>query len=115
MKPMKKNAGYGSNNATIDSECSQGDFEAIMKTIMVSVIVSAWNQEKFIGRCIRSLLGQNFPKENFEIIAVDDGSTDRTSYALGLFKDEVRILHNEKNLGLPARPIWRDPDSRSST
>lgn len=73
-----------------------------MKTSIVSVIVPAWNREKFIGRCLRSLLSQNFPKDDFEIIAVNDGSTDRTAYALDLFKDEVRIIHNEKNLGLPA-------------
>ena len=55
------------------------------KEPLVSVIVAAYNQEKFIGRCLRSLLDQTLPKDSYEIIVVNDGSTDRTSYALDLF------------------------------
>jgi len=69
---------------------------------LVSIIIPALNQEKFIGRSIRSALSQNFGKDNFEVIVVDDGSTDRTSYALQVFGDAIQVLHNEKNLGLPA-------------
>ncbi|MCF8176902.1 MAG: glycosyltransferase family 2 protein [Sulfuritalea sp.] len=69
---------------------------------LVSVIVAAYNQEKFIGRCLRSLLHQTIPHENYEIIVVNDGSTDRTPYALELFYDAIHTITNEKNLGLPA-------------
>jgi glycosyltransferase involved in cell wall biosynthesis len=68
----------------------------------VTVIIAALNQEKYIGRCIRSLIAQNFPRTKYEIIVVDDGSSDRTSYALELFQDEIQIIKNESNLGLPA-------------
>lgn len=72
----------------------------------VSVIVAAYNQERFIGRCLRSLLHQTLPHTDYEIIVVDDGSADRTAYALTLFVDRfetlVKIITNEKNLGLPA-------------
>lgn len=72
----------------------------------VSVIVAAYNQERFIGRCLRSLLHQTLPHADYEVIVVDDGSTDRTAYALGLFTDRfdapVKIITNEINLGLPA-------------
>ncbi len=68
----------------------------------VTVIVAALNEEKFIGRCIRSLLAQNFPRQDYEIIVIDDGSTDRTSYALELFRDDVTVIRNGTNLGLPA-------------
>jgi glycosyltransferase involved in cell wall biosynthesis len=72
----------------------------------VSVIVAAYNQERFIGRCLRSLLNQTLPHDDYEVIVVDDGSTDRTAYALGLFTDRfdapVKIITNEINLGLPA-------------
>jgi len=67
----------------------------------VSVIVPAYNEERFIGRALRSLIGQSYV-EGFEILVVNDASTDRTTYALGLFKDEVTVLHNERQLGLPA-------------
>jgi glycosyltransferase involved in cell wall biosynthesis len=69
---------------------------------IVTVIVAAWNQERYIGRCLRSLLAQNFPRTDYEILVVDDGSSDRTSYALELFKDELLIISNETNVGLPA-------------
>jgi len=69
---------------------------------LITVIVAALNQEKFIGRCIRSLLAQNFPRHEYKVVVVDDGSTDRTSYALELFNDEITILRNDRNIGLPA-------------
>jgi glycosyltransferase involved in cell wall biosynthesis len=71
----------------------------------VSIIVAAYNQERFIGRCLRSLLHQTMPVSGYEIIVVDDGSTDRTAYALSLFTDRfdspVKVIVNERNLGLP--------------
>ena len=47
-----------------------------MDSIAVSVIVIAYNAEKYIKRCMDSLLTQTF--RNFEIVAVNDGSTDNT-------------------------------------
>jgi len=43
---------------------------------LVSIIVPARNEERNIRRCVESLLEQNYP--NYEIIVVDDGSTDET-------------------------------------
>jgi len=68
----------------------------------VSVIVAAYNQEKYIGRCLRSLLHQSFPFEDYEVIVVNDGSTDRTSYALELFHDSIETITHSNNRGLPA-------------
>jgi glycosyltransferase involved in cell wall biosynthesis len=67
----------------------------------ISVIIPARNAERFIGRAIRSVLNQNIPLDEYEVIVVDDHSTDRTAYALDLFKDEISILRNERQLGLP--------------
>ncbi len=74
----------------------------IQKPPLVSVIVAAYNQEKFIGRCLRSLLHQTLPQEAYEIIVINDGSTDRTPYALELFHDAIHTITNDNNLGLPA-------------
>lgn len=71
-------------------------------TPLVTIIVAALNQEKFIGRCIRSLLAQNFPRQDYEVMVIDDGSTDRTAYALEVFEDDITVIKNETNLGLPA-------------
>ena len=68
----------------------------------ISVIVPVFNREGYIGRCLRSLLSQSFGKENFEIIVVDDGSTDSSMKILNAFKEDIKIIRNEKNLGLPS-------------
>ena len=47
-----------------------------LKSPMVSVIVAAYNQEVYIGRCMRSLLNQTLSQDKYEIIVVDDGSDD---------------------------------------
>jgi glycosyltransferase involved in cell wall biosynthesis len=67
----------------------------------ISVVIPAYNAERFIGRAIRSVLNQIISPSQSEIIVINDASTDRTAYALGLFKDEINILHNEKRRGLP--------------
>jgi glycosyltransferase involved in cell wall biosynthesis len=73
-----------------------------MKPPLIAVIVAAHNQERYIGRCLRSLVGQSFPRESFEIVVVNDGSTDRTAFALGLFDNEIRLLAHDNREGLPA-------------
>ena len=69
---------------------------------LVSVIVCVHNQQKFIGRCLRSLTAQSLGHDNYEIIVVDDGSTDLTPYALDLFSGAIKVITNETNIGLPA-------------
>lgn len=68
----------------------------------VSVIVAVYNGEEFIGRCLRSLVRQSMSHHEYEIIAVDDGSTDRTAYALSQFSGDVRVETHERNRGLPS-------------
>ncbi len=73
---------------------------------MIAVVVAAYNQEKFIGRCLRSLLHQTLPQNTYEIIVVNDGSTDLTPYALTQFCDAndsiVNVISHDTNRGLPA-------------
>lgn len=45
---------------------------------MVSVIVPIRNEEKYIGRCLDSLLSQSYPEERYEVIVVDGRSSDRS-------------------------------------
>lgn len=44
----------------------------------ISIIIPAYNSEKYIKKCIMSCINQNIPHEDYEIIIVDDGSTDNT-------------------------------------
>lgn len=47
-----------------------------MKEKDITVIVPTYNVEKYIGKCLKSLLKQTY--KNFEILAVDDGSPDNS-------------------------------------
>jgi len=69
---------------------------------VISVIVAAYNQERYISRCLRSLIAQTIDRDKFEIVVINDGSTDRSSAVLGEFIDEIALIDNEKNIGLPA-------------
>ncbi len=72
-----------------------------MKNLKISVIVPVHNREKFIGRCLRSLLSQSFGVGNYEVILVDDGSTDSTQKVYEAFSDDIKIIKHKKNFGLP--------------
>lgn len=68
----------------------------------VSIVITCYNQEKYISRAIRSCLNQNFPKEEFEVIVVDDSSRDHSSDIIRDFGDKIVFIQNIKNLGLPS-------------
>ena len=62
----------------------------------VSVIVPVYNAEKCIERCIRSILDQEY--KDLEVIAVDDGSKDRSSQILDQLASEdsrLCVVHKE--------------------
>lgn len=69
----------------------------------VSVIVPVYNAEKTIAECINSLLGLNYPKENLELICVDNASTDGTPDTLNQYKKEMKILFEKKRGPAAAR------------
>lgn len=64
----------------------------------ISVIVPVYNGEKFIGRCLDALLANTYPE--FEIIVVNDGSTDDTEKICGA--KGVRVLQSERPRSGPA-------------
>ncbi|PCR90470.1 glycosyltransferase family 2 protein [Natrinema ejinorense] len=67
---------------------------------IVSVVVGAYNEEETIADTIQSILGQTF--SDFEILVVDDGSTDDTQRIVRSFDDQrVNLIVNETNIGLP--------------
>lgn len=65
----------------------------------VSIIIPTYNRDIFLARSIRSALSQR-DAGSYDVIVVDDGSTDNTSIILELFKDEIIIVKNNNNIGL---------------
>ena len=79
-----------------------------MKRIKVSIIVPVYNAEKFLNRCVDSILAQSY--RNFELLLIDDGSEDNS----GVICDEyatidnrIRVMHKDntgvsstRNMGL---------------
>lgn len=69
------------------------------RPVEVSVLLPAYNAERFILASVQSVLAQTF--EDFELLVVDDGSTDRTREILGGIDDpRLRVLENGRNLGV---------------
>jgi glycosyltransferase involved in cell wall biosynthesis len=67
---------------------------------MVSIIITTYNYAQYVERAIRSALDQTIDNEQYEIIVVNDCSTDETTEVLQNYETEVRIFNLEKNLGL---------------
>lgn len=66
----------------------------------VSIIIPVYNAEEYIARAIRSALDQSWDKKRFEVIVVNDGSTDNTSKILDYYSNMVRIINLKENKGL---------------
>lgn len=65
---------------------------------LVSIIMPSYNTADYIAQSVQSVLNQTY--KNWELIIVDDCSTDNTDQVLSKFKDErIHILKNKKNMG----------------
>jgi len=70
---------------------------------LVSVVINAYNAAPYLAECLDSLLAQTL--QDFEIVVVDDASTDRTPEIAGQYTrrdPRIRLVRNERNLGIPA-------------
>jgi glycosyltransferase involved in cell wall biosynthesis len=85
-----------------------------MSEIEISVIVPTYDRKNVLTRCLRALFDQNFPREKYEIIVIDDGSTDGTEdlvrkmatpspCALRFFKQRKKRPTAARNVGLEMR------------
>ncbi|MGW0836909.1 glycosyltransferase family 2 protein [Streptomyces prunicolor] len=77
-----------------------------MPRVKVSVIVPVYNTGKYVDECAPSLLGQSLPADEYEVIYVDDGSTDDTLSRLEKIAagaPNVQV-HTQPNSGWPGAP-----------
>ena len=68
---------------------------------MVSVIIPCYNEEKFIGKCLDSIIANGYPKDKLEILVVDGMSEDGTREILEGYKEKysfLKILNNPKKI-----------------
>lgn len=77
--------------------------------MFLSILIDTYNHERFIEHAIASVLEQDFPVSDYELIVVDDGSTDRTPEILRRFSSRIRVLQKPNggqasafNFGIPA-------------
>jgi glycosyltransferase involved in cell wall biosynthesis len=64
--------------------------------IRVSVIIPTLNEEKMIGKCLESLAESRYPLDGFEVILVDNGSTDHTLEIAQSFSSRLRLTILER-------------------
>jgi glycosyltransferase involved in cell wall biosynthesis len=70
---------------------------------VISVVMAAHNEQRFLAATLDSLFGQTY--DNFEVICVDDGSTDRTPTILSQYAKRhpnLRVITNKEPMGLTA-------------
>ena len=68
---------------------------------LVSAIVLCRNEEKFIGKCLDSIIANDYPKEKLEILVVDGMSEDRTREIVEKYRKDylfIRLINNFKKL-----------------
>ncbi|QCX43429.1 poly(ribitol-phosphate) beta-N-acetylglucosaminyltransferase [Staphylococcus aureus] len=71
-----------------------------------SVIVPTYNSEKYITELLNSLAKQDFPKTEFEVVVVDDCSTDQTLQIVEKYRNKLnlKVSQLETNSGGPGKP-----------
>jgi len=75
---------------------------------MVSIIIPCRNEEKFIGKCLDSIISQDYPKDRLEILVVDGMSTDRSRKIVQEYTKIypfIRMLNNPKQIASSALNI----------
>ena len=73
---------------------------------LISFALPCYNVEKYVIDCLRSIYAQGLNEDEFEILCIDDCSTDKTYECIATFmastksQDQIRLLKNEENKGL---------------
>ncbi|MDD5688007.1 MAG: glycosyltransferase family 2 protein [Elusimicrobia bacterium] len=65
---------------------------------LVTVIIDTFNYGIFIEQCVDSVLNQDFPKDQLEILVIDDGSTDDTKVKISKYEKQIKYIY-QKNKG----------------
>ena len=69
---------------------------------LISVIIPTWNDGPVLGRCLDSVFNQTL--KDFEVIVVNDASTDNTPEVLESYRDRITLINNPPNLARNPNP-----------
>ncbi len=85
--------------------------------VLISVIIPVYNKEEYVEACLRSVMTQDF--DSFEVIAVEDGSTDRSAQICDTIKKEypnLTVIHTQNGGVTAARRIgWEHSNGKYIT
>jgi len=74
--------------------------------MLLSIVIPAYNVEKYVVRCLESVYASNINESDFEVIVIDDGSTDSTASGINMFiqrnPHDNLIFMQQENQGLSA-------------
>ena len=72
--------------------------------MLISFIIPVYNTGKYLQKCIESVYCQGLPNEEFEVIAINDGSTDNSFYILESLSRKYSnlLIYDQENQGLSA-------------
>ena len=75
-----------------------------MKDLKLSIIIPVYNVEKYVGACIESIFKQRISENEFEVILINDGSTDNSLSIIQKYEKQYSniTIINQKNQGLSA-------------
>lgn len=94
---LKQNSSIAKHDTSLNRNLSE---VSLSSSPLVSVVVLTHNRADFIADCIESILSQSMP--DFELIILDDASTDSTSEVIAAFDDpRIRYFYEEKS-SIPA-------------
>lgn len=65
-----------------------------------SIVITCHNYARYLGRAIRSALNQNYHSKKYEVIVINDASTDETREVMDSYIGYIRPIHLEENMGL---------------
>ena len=71
----------------------------------LSVIIINWNSKKYLYDCIESII-ETVSRINYEIIVIDNNSTDKVFSELKVLSDKIMIIENPENVGFSRAIAW---------
>ena len=76
-----------------------------MYNMLLSIVLPVYNVERFLGECLRSIYSQCSNRIDFEVVAVDDCSPDKSYKILDKYKEDYsnfKVIKHQENKGLGA-------------